>query len=186
MEEQLRDHSFESHDSRTIYAKNIALYGLVISLILSVIAIASILGSSNSESATSSGGWSSQDSLNGSGSSGGWSSQDSLDDLGTGYSNTSWAPVGYYVWNNDNNVAWRWAAKNNCDEYDCLTVQFISESGCPGGFYAAVNWLDAAENVISYSNATLPSLNSMQVAKLRFDDREGVSKTGQVAEIKCY
>jgi hypothetical protein len=107
-----------------------------------------------------------------------------MDDFGS--ADTSWVPIGYNVWNSDSTLAWRWADANNCDEYDCLTAQFISRYGCPTGFYAAVNWLDAGDAVISYDNSTLPALNAMQVAKMRFEDRDGISDTGQMAEIKCY
>lgn len=171
MDENYAEVSLEVQDPRVGQAKKIARYGIVLSVLFALLSIGSLLSTSNSEPATSSGGW---------------SSQDSLDDSEAGYSDRSWVPIGYDVWESDSNVAWRWAVKNDCDEYDCLTAQFISRYGCPEGFYAAVNWLDAGEAVISYDNSTLPSLNAMQVAKMRFDDRDGSSKTGQIAEIKCY
>jgi hypothetical protein len=171
MDENNAEFASEAQDPRVGQATKIARYGIVLSLLFALLSIGSLLSTSNSEPANSSGGW---------------SSQDSLDDSEAGYSDGSWAPIGYDVWESDSNVAWRWAVKDNCDEYACLTAQFISRNGCPGGFYAAVNWLDAGEAVISYDNSTLPALYAMQVAKMRFDDREGTSETGQIAEIKCY
>ena len=98
---------------------------------------------------------------------------------------SSWAPSGFTVWPSDSNVAWKWADEDNCDNYACLSVDFISRDGCPSGFYAALNWVDSNDSVISYDNATLPRLLPMQTAKLRFDDIQESSKSGQMAEINC-
>jgi len=98
----------------------------------------------------------------------------------------SWVPSGYTAWAEDSNLAWKWGANNNCTDYGCVTAQFISRDGCPQSFYAAVNWLDGNDSVVSYANATLPSLNAMQSAKLNFDDIEGTSKSAQMASISCF
>ena len=55
---------------------------------------------------------------------------------------SSWVPSGFTAWSTDSNIAWKWAEKDNCDNYACLTAEFISRDGCPSGLYAALNWLD--------------------------------------------
>lgn len=100
---------------------------------------------------------------------------------------SSWVPTDFSVWSSDSNIAWRWADKDsyNCDSYSCITVEFISRDGCPTGLYAALNWLDSNDAVVSYDNATLPSLLPNQLAKLKFDDVQEIGDSGQMAEISC-
>jgi hypothetical protein len=98
---------------------------------------------------------------------------------------SSWVPAGFTAWSSDSNIAWKWADKNNCDNYGCISADFISRDGCPNGLYAALNWLDSNDVVVSYDNATLPSLLPLQTAKLRFDDVQELGKSGQMAEINC-
>jgi hypothetical protein len=98
---------------------------------------------------------------------------------------SSWLPEGFIVWPTNINIAWKWSDKNNCSDYACLSADFISRNGCPNGLYAAINWLDSDENVISYSNDSIPSLLPMQTAILKFDDIEGFSKSGQMSTINC-
>ena len=103
------------------------------------------------------------------------------------YWNDSWVPPGYTAWSSDSNIAWKWAesGKNNCQNYGCISAEFISERGCANGLYAAINWLDSSDSVISYSNDSIPSLNAYQTAKLRFDDIEGNGESGQMSTINC-
>ena len=97
----------------------------------------------------------------------------------------SWVPSDFTAWSEDSNIAWKWAAKNNCDEYSCITAEFISLGGCATGLYVALNWLDRNDSVVSYTNETLPSLLAMQKAKLTFEDYEEVSSSGQISTIRC-
>ena len=97
----------------------------------------------------------------------------------------SWVPAGFTAWSEDSNVAWRWASKNNCSDYACITAEFTSQYGCPSGLYVALNWLDRNDSVVGYTNETLPSLLPMQNAKLTFDDYEEVSSSGQISTIRC-
>lgn len=152
----------KSIDSRKALSKKIAISSLAVSMILTLIAVVSAV--SGSESSTT--------------------QAPSVSDWSLP-ATTDWAPEGFTVWRDDPNVAYKWAAKNNCDYYGCISAEFISKTGCPNSFYAALNWLDSADSVISYDNATLPRLNPMQIAKLRFDDAEGNSVSGQMAEINC-
>ena len=98
-----------------------------------------------------------------------------------------WAPSDFNIWSKDSNIAWRFSDKNSysCGDYSCISVDFISREGCPSGLYAAINWLDSNDVVVSYDNATLPTLYPMQTAKLRFDDIEEIGDSGQMAEINC-
>ena len=114
-----------------------------------------------------------------------------LDDLldsdayNTNHWNDSWVPSDFTAWSKDSNIAWKWAAKNNCDEYSCITAEFMSLRGCATGLYVALNWLDKNDVVVGYTNESLPSLLSMQKAKLTFEDYEEVSSTGQISTISC-
>ena len=114
------------------------------------------------------------------------SSSSSFDDDESG-SSWDWIPPDYNLWSEDSNIAWKWTSKDlyECDDYDCISAEFISRNGCPSGLYVAVNWLDSSDYVLSYDNATLPSLRMMQPARLKFDDIDGTSDTAQVAEIIC-
>ena len=98
----------------------------------------------------------------------------------------SWVPLGFTAWSEDSNIAWRWAIKNNCQDYGCISAEFMSQNGCSSGLYAAINWLDGNDSVVSYSNDSIPSLLPMQIAKLRFDDYEDIGKSGQMSTINCY
>ena len=119
------------------------------------------------------------------------SNQTSDNNSGVTALDTSWVPAGFNVWTDNSDIAFRWSPSNSysCQDYGCIQAQFISSSGCPNGLYAAINWLDApageSGSVISYDNATLPSLLPGQIAKLRFDDIEGNGKSAQMAEISC-
>jgi hypothetical protein len=97
----------------------------------------------------------------------------------------SWVPSGFTAWSADSNIAWKWATKNNCQDYGCISAEFISQKGCPSGLYAAINWLDNNDSVVTYSNDSIPSLLAMQNAKLRFDDIEGIGKFAQMSTISC-
>jgi hypothetical protein len=97
----------------------------------------------------------------------------------------SWVPAGFKAWREDSNIAWRWANKSNCNEYDCVTAEFISLYGCPSGLYVALNWLDGNDSVVGYTNETLPSLLPSQNAKLTFEDYEDSGQSGQISSIRC-
>lgn len=156
-------------DKKRKLSRDIAKWFFGISLTLSLISIAASIGSNSARTDL-------VDALDS------FSQSESFE---TNSWDSSWVPSGFTAWPSDSNIAWRWADRNNCDNYDCLSVEFISQVGCPNGLYAALNWLDANDAVVSYDNATLPSLLAMQTAKLRFDDIQELSKSGQMAEINC-
>jgi hypothetical protein len=161
----------EIQDGRALLAKKIASFGLIISMVLSLIAVGSIVSSNSNDSDSS----------------GSSVSQNYIDEFESVYGDTSWIPAGYDVWENDSSVAWKYSDNSDyeCDNYACLQVEVIAQTGCPNSLYAALNWLDSGGSVIAYDNASLPSLRSMQVAKLKFDDVAGSSDKGQLAEINC-
>ena len=167
MDETLND-SLETQDPRVRQASKIARLGIIFSLIFSLLSIGTLLSTSESENSSSLSSW---------------DSGELMDDFVS--VDTSWVPAGYSIWSDDSNVAWRYAARHDCDDYDCIQVEIISQTGCPNSLYAALNWLDSSKYVLSYDNASLPSVRALQIAKLRFDDIEGSAKTGELAEINC-
>jgi len=97
---------------------------------------------------------------------------------------TSWIPSDYVQFSDS--LAWHFLdAKCTPILTYCFRFGFISHLGCPNGFYAAINWTDASGAVVDYSNATLPSLQPNQVAKLTFEPTQEF-KSFDVSEIKCY
>lgn len=158
-------------DRRIKQSREIALWFFGLSIFLMLISIA--VATSNGSSSTSA-----VDEF--------FSSTDS-ENTDTNSWDSSWVPAGYTVWGADSNIAWKWTPESDyqCDTYTCISAQFISKEGCPTGLYVALNWTDSNDVVISYDNATLPSLLPMQTAKLRFDDVQDMGEYGQIAEINC-
>ena len=157
-------------DKREKLAREIAKIVGVTSLVLSLVATVSFINSSSNS-------FSSELSA----------VEDLLDSdaYNTNSWDDSWVPTGFTAWSEDSNIAWKWALKNNCNDYACVTAEFISLGGCPTGLYVALNWLDRNDSVVSYTNETLPSLLAMQKAKLTFEDYEEVSSSGQISTIRC-
>ena len=82
-------------------------------------------------------------------------------------------------------MAYRYPGTQNCDDFNCVDIEFVSHYGC-SDFYASANYLDGPDgNVIGYDNATLPSLQPLQKAKLKFEDTSYTSTHWQIAEIIC-
>lgn len=163
--------SVEVQDTRVLLARKIAIFGMVISLVASLLAIGSIALSDSGSSSSSSSAF----------------SEDYMDEFESVYGDTSWVPAGYDAWENDSNVAWKYSSHSDyeCENYTCIQIEMITRAGCPNSVYAALNWLDSSGSVISYDNASLPNLRAMQVAKLKFDDVAGSSDKGQLAEVNC-
>jgi hypothetical protein len=164
-------------DTRATLSKTIAKAVGAISLCLSLIATINFASSPSSTSALS-------DLLTSPNSTSSSSTNTSAD--------TTWVPAGFTIWSGNPSIAWRWSNQSSysCSDYGCVSAEFVSNVGCPSGLYAAINWLDApvgtGGSVVSYANATLPSLQTLQVAKLKFDDIEGTGKSAQMATITCY
>jgi hypothetical protein len=99
----------------------------------------------------------------------------------------SWFPTGFHEWGADSNVAWRWNTSGSCKSGTgggCYFATFISHTGC-SNFYAAINLLDSSKAVVDYSNASLPTLQPLQQAKLEFSDIYGKSKSAEMSQITC-
>jgi len=159
-------------DKRALLAKRIGMYGLALTLILTITIVISGI---NKKDSSNQGIGSILDKA-------------ALAALPTAPAavDTSWVPSGFNVWTADANIAWQWVTVGTCTgEYGCVTAKFVSQVGCPNGLYVATNWLDKQNNVISYSNATLPSLLPLQTAKLQFDDINGDGQSARIAEINC-
>ena len=108
--------------------------------------------------------------------------------LQTASTPTNWYPKGFHEWQNDSNIAFRWAPTGfSCNQYEtsCYKAIFISETGCPTEFYAAINLLDSTGSVIDFSNGSLPSLQPMQKATIDFQDIHGTSRQAQMSQITC-
>jgi hypothetical protein len=149
-------------DTRESLARRIGIIGVVATLLLSVITIIAALSGSSQSFSTA--------------------SDQSVDPI----PDSSWVPEGYTLSGLDPNVAYKWVTRENtCDSYTCSWASFVSLAGCPNSFYAAVNELDSSDSVIGYANASLPSLQPMQFAKLRFDDTSNSAKSSQLSEIHC-
>jgi hypothetical protein len=99
----------------------------------------------------------------------------------------NWFPTGFHEWGADSNVAWRWNSSGSCksgSDGGCYFATFISHTGC-SNFYAAINLLDSSKAVVDYSNATLPTLQPLQQAKLEFSDVYGKSRSAEMSQITC-
>ena len=169
--DSLSNNEYSAVDKRRKLSHDLGKWFFGLSVIFMVISIAASLGSSSARTDL-------VDALD---------SYVESENIETNNWDSSWVPSGFTAWSIDSNIAWRWTPKNNysCDSYDCLSAEFISQTGCPSGLYAALNWLDSNGSVVAYDNASLPSLLPMQTAKLKFEDIQDSSSSGQIAEINC-
>jgi hypothetical protein len=172
LEAEISDNQ-NSIDGRIKIAKRIGVIGIAASIVLSMMTVIAVVGNkSQIESALDSIS-STLDSPN---------SDNSLNELNT---DTSWVPVGFEPWSLDTDVAYKYPGTPNCDNYNCVDIQFVTRYGC-SYFYAAASYLDGpGGNVIGFDNATLPSLQPLQVAKLTFEDVTNTSFDWQISEINC-
>jgi len=109
-------------DTRVKLSKDIAKVTGIISLVLSLIATISFVNTSNSYSSESS----------------------AVEELiESDFEDDSWVPVGFYLWSDDSNIAWKWTTDsedyNGCDDCIYWTVDVISKYGCPSGVYGSLN-----------------------------------------------
>jgi hypothetical protein len=157
-------------DKRASIARKLGILGIALSCLFSAITVgAAILGPTADNSSSS-------------------LFDNSSVDNSVSVADTSWVPMGYTAWNSDSNIAFKYlpVGSYSCGDYNCVKIQIISNFGCPNGLYVSANYLDGPDgNVIGYDNATLPSLNSMQSAKLMFEDTSNTSRNWQLAEIHC-
>ena len=110
------------------------------------------------------------------------SSLNSDENSGTQFSD--WAPSGYNIWSDDPNIAWKWNNDASCDTYSCWNIDFISQTGC-SYFYASIDILDSNGNIVDNTNATLPSLPSLQASTLRFDNVQELGNQADLSTVTC-
>jgi hypothetical protein len=112
------------------------------------------------------------------------SAKDSLETLAA---SVPWYPDGFNEWSEDSNIAWKWVDGYNCNLGDwCWHIKVIAASGCPDGVYAEMNILDSADNVVDYSNDTVPRLGAGASAILEFSTYNSTHAAGQMATITCH
>lgn len=75
-----------------------------------------------------------------------------------------------------------------CERGDarCKEVKVTALRDCSQGIYAEVNFLNADDVVIDWSNARLPALREQQDAILYFGSFEGDADQVEVVSIECY
>ena len=61
-------------------------------------------------------------------------------------------------------------AGNSCYRCGYVTLDVISQRGCPAGLYIEVNWLDSSGRVVDWTNDSLPYLGALQVGRLQFEN----------------
>lgn len=99
-----------------------------------------------------------------------------------------WYPKGYYEV--EDGLAYKWVddGPDPCGYSRCryTTMKIISRDGCPSGLYVEVNKLDSSENVIDWTNDSVPALGPMQSAVLQFVSYNNNADSTQPVEFNCY
>jgi hypothetical protein len=109
------------------------------------------------------------------------------DNLETLAASVPWYPDGFNEWSDDSSIAWKWVDGGGCNLGDwCWHIKVITEGGCPNGVYAEMNILDSADNVVDYSNDTVPSLAAGSTALLEFATYNSTHAAGQMVTITCH
>ena len=98
----------------------------------------------------------------------------------------TWVPDGYYAWDDDKSVAWKWIKGVDVDCSDCTywTVEVISKNGCYDGVYGEIN-VERNGVVVGYANDTLNYLAPLQAGRLTFIEYPYSSLTGDLTELNC-
>lgn len=101
---------------------------------------------------------------------------------------TDWAPAGFTQWDDD--IAYRFATDENTSDCSDCTYWFIevyANNDCSNGVYAAMNFEDAYETVVDWSNDTLPALYAGQTGLLEFDHYPYEDDmTGRLTDLTCH
>jgi hypothetical protein len=98
----------------------------------------------------------------------------------------SWVPDGYYSWDDDKSIAWKWIDDAGSDCYECTywTVEVISKNGCFDGIYSEIN-IEEYDVVVGYTNDTLNYLGPFQTGRLTFESYIDGNLTGNLTELNC-
>jgi hypothetical protein len=107
-------------------------------------------------------------------------------DYSTPDSVVEWYPEGYSRFSDDLALKWVDAANSGGCTNGCRysTMEVISSRGCPRGLYVEVNFLSGGV-IVDWSNDTVPSLATSQVAQLQFVSYETNIDSTQVASMSC-
>ena len=160
-------------DTRVKLSKDIARITGIISIVLSLIATISFVNTSNSDS---------------------YSSESSAVEelIESDFEDDSWVPVGFYLWSDDSNIAWKWTTDdetyNGCDDCIYWTVDVISKNGCPSGVYGSLN-IQKSGVTLDWTNDSVPYLGPMEKARLAFEKygygESGSSYQGDLTTLNC-
>lgn len=104
----------------------------------------------------------------------------------------SWVPVGFNVWSEDSNIAWKWTTDSanyeGCDDCIYWIVDVVSKNGCPSGVYGSLN-ISRGDITIDWTNDTIPYLGAMETARLAFEkygyDDAGSNYQGDLTTLNC-
>lgn len=98
----------------------------------------------------------------------------------------TWVPDGYYAWDEDKSVAWKWINGADVDCSDCTywTVEVVSKNGCSDGLYGEIN-IEKNDVVVGYANDTLNYLGPLQTGRLTFIEYPYDNLQGSVTELNC-
>lgn len=158
-------------DTRVKLSKDIAKVTGIISLVLSLIATISFVNTSNSYSSESS----------------------AVEELiESDFEDDSWVPVGFYLWSDDSNIAWKWTTNDEsfdgCEDCIYWTVDVISKNGCPSGVYGSLN-IQKSGVTLDWTNDSVPYLGPMEKARLAFEkygyDDSGSNYQGDLTTLNC-
>jgi hypothetical protein len=160
-------------DTRLKLSKDIARVTGLISIVLSLIATISFVNTSNSDSYFS-----------------GSSAFEEL--IEPDFPDDSWVPVGFNLWSDDSNIAWKWTTDdesyNGCEDCIYWTVDVISKNGCSSGVYGSLN-IQKNGVTLDWTNDSVPYLGPMEKARLAFEkygyDDSGSNYQGDLTTLNC-
>jgi hypothetical protein len=108
----------------------------------------------------------------------------------SGTNDSLWVPTGFFGYEEDRNLAWRWATESelNCTYSSgaCWSMILLAKEGCSRSLYGEVNIFDKNDVQISYTNDTLGTVQPMQKVKLTFDTLDDAADTARLSRFSCY
>jgi hypothetical protein len=82
-------------------------------------------------------------------------------------------------------VTWEWVADAKCDYSRCSQIRVTSDRDCPNGIYAEANLLNAADEVVDYTNDSLGRLDAGTTAIMTFAILNDDVTHAEVAKVTC-
>lgn len=74
----------------------------------------------------------------------------------------------------------------DCGRWDCVMVQVVSLTGCPGGAYVEASIENAGGAVVGWTNVRIGAIEPDQVGADLLEDTSGLGSSFNVSEVKCY